>query len=77
VNTRRAAALNRAIASLDEETSRIAGQRARLQRELAEALEDPEEAPAAVRRVRGVGALLKPPDELDRRRAKMAHEGPR
>ncbi len=81
MNTRRAAAALRRLADLDDEAARLAQERARTARALAEALEDPEEPPAPVRRRRGRGSLLLPPMnapcELDQRRARSALEDTR
>lgn len=77
MNTRRAVALLREIAELDEEAARLAAERARAARALAEALEDPEPvAPPPDRRLRGRGVMLlpptRPPSELDQKRARQA-----
>lgn len=76
MNTRRVIAIHREIAAIDEDMARLALERARLQKALAEAYEDPEEpAPNAQgdRRPRGRGAMLlrptRPPSEIDQKRA--------
>jgi hypothetical protein len=79
VNTRRAAAVLREMAALDDDSARLLQDRARLARALAEALEDPE-APAPteprVRRQRGRGSMIlpptRPPSEIDQKRARKA-----
>jgi hypothetical protein len=76
MNSRRAAALLREIAALDDEAARVAAERAQRARALAEALEDPEEPAPRVKRTRGSGAMLlpptRPPSELDQARARKA-----
>jgi hypothetical protein len=79
VNTRRAAALFREIAAIDEDLARLTQERARLERAFAEALEDPEAPPPSVpsvRRKRGRGSMFlpptRPPSEIDQKRARKA-----
>ena len=79
MNTRRAAAVLRELAALDDEAARLATERAQRHRALAEALEDPEDAasdPKTRRRPRGRGVMLlpptRPPSQIDQARARKA-----
>jgi hypothetical protein len=80
MNRRRAKAALRQLAAAEEEAARLAQERATAVRELAEAIEDPDDPPTKVER-RGRGCMLqrpratRPPSEVDQKRARKALGG--